>query len=113
MLVENPEVTLGEDAHLLPEDATEHAFMDWGWMLHLLSDDGKHYWIDMGIASFNKLGTFGAMPFGKQPLWICGTLRFALRWERSLPSLGRYTNLPTFRKSPRLAIILTLVARSR
>ena len=68
MLVENPEVTLEEDAHLLPEDATEHAFMDWGWMLHLLGDDEKHYWIDMGIASFNKLGTFGGMPFGKEPM---------------------------------------------
>lgn len=86
MLVENPEVTLAEDAHPLPDDATEHAFMDWGWMMHLLGDDGKHYWIDMGIASFNKLGTFGAMPFGKQPMDMWN---LAIRTE-----VGRVTPIP-------------------
>lgn len=68
MYTENPEVTIEEDGHLLPEDATEHAFMDWGWMTHLRGDDGNDYWIDMGVAKFNKLGTFGAMPFGKEPM---------------------------------------------
>ena len=68
MFVENPEVTIDEDAHLLPEDATEHAFMDWGLMSHLRDEDGNDYWIDLGVASFNKLGTFGAMPFGKHPM---------------------------------------------
>ena len=68
MLVENPEVTIEEDAHLLPEDATEHAFMDWGFMSHLRDADGKDYWLDVGVAQFNKSGTFGAMPFGNNPM---------------------------------------------
>jgi len=68
MIVENPEVTIEEDAHLLPEDATEHAFMDWGLMSHLKDAEGKDYWLDVGVAKFNKLGTFGAMPFGKAPM---------------------------------------------
>jgi len=68
MYTENPEVTIEEDAHLLPDDATEHAFMDWGLMSHLEDEDGNHYWLDMGVAKFNKLGTFGAMPFGKEPM---------------------------------------------
>jgi len=68
MIVENPEVTIEEDAHLLPEGATEHAFIDWGLMSHLKDADGKDYWVDVGVAKFNKLGTFGAMPFGKAPM---------------------------------------------
>jgi len=68
MYTENPEVTMEEEAHLLDDNATEHAFMDWGWMTHLKDAEGNNYWIDMGVAKFNKLGTFGAMPFGKAPM---------------------------------------------
>jgi len=74
MIVENPEVTIEEDAHLLPEDATEHAFMDWAFMSHLKDEDGNDYWMDVALLTLNKLGTWGAMPFGENPmdLWFLG-----------------------------------------
>jgi len=74
MIVENPEVTIEEDAHLLPENATEHAIMDWAFMSHLKDKDGKDYWVDVAVVKCNKLGTWGAMPFGENPmdLWFMG-----------------------------------------
>jgi hypothetical protein len=64
----NPEVTLVEEAMLYPEGTTDHGFMDWGWMCHVIDEDGTDYFMDLGLAKMKMNATWGAMPFGTEDM---------------------------------------------
>jgi len=65
----NPEVTMRDEAMLYPEvGTTDHGFMDWGFMMHLVGEDGTDYFMDTGLAKMKMNATWGAMPFGTEEM---------------------------------------------
>lgn len=64
----NPEVTMEQEKMLWVEPCTDHAFMDWGFMAHVVDENGKDYYMDMGLAKMKMNATWGAMPFGTEDL---------------------------------------------
>ena len=61
MLVDNPEVTLEEEAHGFPEDARDTAQLDWALVASVVGDDGNHYWFNIGAMSLRE--TWGNIDF--------------------------------------------------
>ena len=57
MIVENPEVTLAEDGHDFPEEATERAHNLWAMLVNAQGDDGRQYWIDCSIVRFLNMAS--------------------------------------------------------
>ena len=65
----NPEVTLKEELMLYPaEGTTDHGFMDWGQMCHVIDEEGTDYYMDLGHAKMKMNATWGAMPFGTEEM---------------------------------------------
>lgn len=75
MRVKNPEVTLDWEAHGLPSDAREAAFLDWLCSVVAYGDDGRTYWF--GISPL-------ALKFENTDLW-----HFEISWEA-----GEVVDLP-------------------
>ena len=64
----DPSVTLVEEKMLYPEPCTDHGFMDWGMMCHVVDENGKDYYMDAGLAKMKMNATWGAMPFGTEDM---------------------------------------------
>jgi hypothetical protein len=42
--------------------------MDWGWMCHVVDEEGTDYFMDIGLAKMKMNATWGAMPFGTEDM---------------------------------------------
>jgi len=91
----NPEVTLVEEKMLYPEPCTDHGFMDWGMMCHVIDENGKDYYMDVGLAKMKINATWGAMPFGTEDmdLW---TLSCRTGEERAYTPRGQIYKVADF-----------------
>lgn len=61
-------VGMKEEFQLYPEGTTDHGFMDWGWMCHVVDENGTDYYMDLGLAKMKMNATWGAMPFGTEDM---------------------------------------------
>ena len=60
--IENPEVTLDEEAHGFPEGGEKTGGIEWSISAHVHGDDGKQYWVDCSILGYPGLDVLaGAM----------------------------------------------------
>lgn len=50
-----PEVTLNEEGHVIPEGGEKNGGIEWSISGHLHGDDGKQYWIDVSLLSYPGL----------------------------------------------------------
>ncbi len=64
----DPKVTLKEEKMLYPEPCTDHGFMDWGMMCHVVDENGVDYYMDVGLAKMKMNATWGALPFGTEDM---------------------------------------------
>jgi len=55
MIIENPEVTLDEDAHWFPDKTSKNGGIEWSITVNAHGDDGRQYWIDTGLLGYQNL----------------------------------------------------------
>lgn len=48
--------------------STDHGMMDWGMMCHVVDEEGKDYYMDVGLSRINSVATFGGNAFGDMAL---------------------------------------------
>jgi hypothetical protein len=77
MIVTNPEVTLIEDSHGIPEGAQETAMTLWNSVADVQGDDGRRYWIDTSMGNLRRMGGWGGVSWGAMDMWCIGA-----SWER-------------------------------
>lgn len=72
MYVEDPEVTLDWEAHLIPEDAGKTGFLDWLCSAVVQGDDGRTYWFGLSplILALEKRDIWNV-----EASWETGTVR--------------------------------------
>ena len=66
----DPKVTLKEEMDTFEgmEGVTPYGMYDWGMMCHVVDEDGKDYYMDLGINHINSVAGFGGAAFGDMAL---------------------------------------------